>query len=139
MPDPFPPDDPSIPDDELLYIRIFPRADNLQPIDGGGYRPASGTLRRDEPLSVDLSSLSTPQATRDRDINNAFHVAAFSAAVARANSCRVVRDPLPENPAHGLVIGDHESGNGSMTKGQTKKIARSAVIVSLHPAAPLPA
>lgn len=140
MPVLFPADDLTIPNEELLYYRVFPRADEIQRIqNGNGYRPASGSLRRhNQPLSVDLSALSTPEATRDRDRSSPFHVAAFSAGLARAAGCRLVRNPEIDNAAHALVFGSNQDGTGALTKSQTKHIARNAFIVLLNPLAPLP-
>lgn len=140
MPALFPADDLTIPNEELLYYRVFPRADEIQRVENGdGYRPASGSLRRhSQPLSVDLSTLSTPEATRDRDRSSPFHVAAFSAGLARAVGCRVVGDPEVNNVAHALVFGSNQDGTGALTKSQTKNIARNAFIVLLNPMAPLP-
>lgn len=125
----FPLDDATIPDDELLYVRIFPRPDNLQPNeDGFGLRPASGTLRRhDQPLSVDRGSLCTPQQTRNRGPSPTYHVAAFTAGIAREYGCRIVKDAEEGNPAHALVYGDHD--DDSLSKSQQKQIARRATIV----------
>jgi hypothetical protein len=131
------PDDESIPNDEFLYVRIFPDPASIQPIELGiGYRPSSGSLKRNgQALSVDLGSLSTPEQTRDRDTNFPFHVAAFTAGTARLAGCKVVRASEPDNPAHGLVIGNHERGDGSLNKGQIRKISRQATIVLVNPLA----
>lgn len=130
------PDDESITNDELLYLRIFPDSDSIQPRESGGYRPSSGSLKRNgQALSVDLGSLSTPEQTRDRDTKFPFHVAAFTAGIARVAGCKVVRAPEPDNLAHGLVIGSHERGDGSLSKGEIKKISRQATIVILNPLA----
>ena len=88
----------------------------------------SGSLRRpDDALSVDLSSLCTAAQTQER-ANATFHVAAFTAAAARAAECVVTRNPVPGNDAHALVWGDNPD-NGSSSKGQTRQIARAALIV----------
>jgi len=131
MPDQHGENDPTIAAEEPLYLRVFPRADLLVQ-DHAGYRPASGCFRSQEALSVDLASLSTPEETRDRDKSHPYHIAAFTAGVARAEGCRVTRDPLPENPAHALVYGDHQKGAGALTKGQAKKIAQQARIILLN-------
>ena len=130
----FPPDDLTILGDEQLYVRIYPSQDGLAPHDElGVFRATSGTLRRSgDPLSVDLSSLCLAEETRDRDTTARFHVAAFTAQVARAAGCRVVRDPLPDNPAHALVIGDHAAGDGALSMRQAKAIARRSRVVILN-------
>lgn len=131
MPDLLSPDDQAIGDGESLYRRIFPGLDNLVPNSGGdGYRPSSGSLKSDLPLSVDRSSLCTPEETRDRDISKPFHVAQISVGVVRAAGCRVVADPEDGNPAHALIYGSGE--NGSLSKSETKKIARQSQIVLVN-------
>lgn len=140
-------DDESIQDSELLYIRVFPDQDSLifDPTIQG-FRPTTGALkRREQPLSVDLGSLCTPEQTRDRDKSFPFHVAAFTAATARKYDCRVVRDPIPEgqnepeNLAHGLVYGNREDMSGGLIpKSQSRKIAQEARIVLLNDNAPWP-
>lgn len=136
-----PDDDLSIPDEELLYIRIFPGADTicLNPATGH-YRPTSGAIKDpDGPLSVDLQSRSTPEQTRDRDQSFPFHVAAFTTGTARKHKCRVVRDPIPQtltcpgNPAHAHVFGNHENNSGALRyKTQCRPIAREAWIILLN-------
>lgn len=146
--DPFPgADDETILDSELLYIRVFPDQDSLifDPTIQG-FRPTTSALkRREEPLSVDLGSLCTPEETRDRDKSFHFHVAAFTAATARKYGCRIARDPIskgqnePENPAHGLGYGNREDKSGGLVpKSQSRKIAQEARIVLLNGNAPWP-
>jgi hypothetical protein len=124
-------DDPSIPDEELLYRRIpLQPVDNIQPTDvEGEYRPSSGNFRSDGPLSVDRASLTTPDQTRDRGRSGIFHVAQVQAKVARQCGCRLVKDPMPDNPAHILMFGNHDSGAGALNGKQAKVVARAARIV----------
>lgn len=140
-------DDTSIPDSELLYIRVFPDGDSLvfdQSLQT--CRPTSGALKsREQPLSVDLGSICTPHQTRDRDKSFPFHVAAFTAGTVRRYGCRVVRDPIPkgrdepENPAHALVFGNNENESGGLIpKSQSKKIAYESQIVLFNENAPWP-
>jgi len=144
MPKPLPPDvdDCTISHEELLYIRVIADKDSIifdQELNR--FRPTSSALKsRDEPLSVDLSSLSTPQETQNRaTITGHFHVAAFTARTARKYGCRVVRDPdqatptTPANPAHALLFGDHESKSGGLKdSSQARRIAHEGWIVLLH-------
>lgn len=131
-------DDQSIPDDEILYRRIpLHPPDMIQPTEVvGEYRPSSGSFKSDGPLSVDRGSLASPEETRDRARPGLFHVAEVKARVARECGCRLVKDPIRDNPAHVLVFGDHDSGTGALNKKQTKVVARAAriVILSLDPA-----
>src|SRR4051812_28996531 len=105
-------DDNTIPDGEILHVRIYPAADAINPVEGGGHRPHAGSIRgRDpnKPMSVDLHSVCTFEQTRDRGTDGNFHVATVTAGAVRALDLRVVRDPIEggplPNPAHGLILG----------------------------------
>lgn len=135
-----PADDNSIPADERLYVRIFPAADSVIPVEGGGQRPHTGSIMgrdRDEPMSVDLSSLSTPEQTRDRGTNGNFHVAMLTAETVRQLGFRIVRDPIVDevvpNPAHALILGSRDNSDGdlegALTRGEYSRLARIARIV----------
>lgn len=135
-----PVDDASIPDSEWLYLRIFPSPDAIQPSDGGGHRPSTGSVRpreRDEPFSIDLGSLCTPDETRNRGTDGNFHVARVTAGAVRALGMRVAKDPIVDaaapNLAHGIIIGARQgiadNFNGGLTKGEYGKIARAFRIV----------
>lgn len=126
-----PEDDASIEDSEILYLRVYPSTSLVVSNDcpAGEFRPGSGAFRREEPLSVDLGSKSSPEQTRQRGGGEAFHVAAFTAGMARKEGCRVRRDEQPDNDAHALVIGDHEEENGALNKSQMRKIAKQARII----------
>lgn len=136
-----PADDHSILGDERLYIRIYPAHDALVEVANEGYRPTTGGVRRfpDEPLSVDLGSLSTPEQTRDRGTDGNFHVAMITAAVVRQLGFRIQRDPVVEGPApnlaHALIHGTRPRPNGDLvgglTGGEFSRIARAARIVLL--------
>ncbi len=134
-----PADDNSIPADERLYVRIYPAPDSVVQVEGGGQRPNSGSIRgRDpnEPMSVDLGSLCTPEQTRDRGTDGNFHVATITAGIVRQLGLRVVRnpivnDPVP-NPAHALILGSRRNSDdleGALTLGEYSKLARNARIV----------
>ena len=126
-------DDTTIGDEEPLYYRVYPDSKSIVRISAlAEYRPASGSLRSDGPLSVNLGSLTTPQETRDQDTSSIFHVAAFSAGIARRLHCRIIRDPLPPNHAHALVYGNHKSGSGALSKSQRKRIADRTRIVLVN-------
>ena len=129
-------DDLSIPDDEILYRRIpLHPPDMIQPTEfTGEYRPSSGSFRSEGPLSVDRGSLTSPEETRDRARPALFHVAEVRARVVRECGCRLVKDPMHDNPAHVLVFGDHDTGSGALNKKQTRAVARSAKIVILSSA-----
>jgi len=133
MPGADPPDDATIGNEEPLYYRVYPDTRSLVRIPASGeYRPSSGSFRSDGPQSVNLGSLATPQETRDQETSSIFHVAAFSAGIARMVGCRIIREPLPGNHAHALVYGNHKSSNGALTKSQKKRIADRARIVLIN-------
>lgn len=124
-------DDSSIPDDELLYRRIpLHPPEMIQETDvPGEFRPSSGNFRSEGPLSVDRSTLSSPEQTRDRAKPTLFHVAGVLAKSARQCGCRIVKDPLPDNPAHVLIFGNHDGGTGALNGKQAKGIAKAARLV----------
>lgn len=137
-------DDDTIPAAEELHVRIYPAADAIKPVEGGGHCPHGGSIRgRDpnKPLSCDLSSLCTPEETRDRGTDGNFHVAVVTAATVRALGLRVIRDPVEgpiPNPAHGLILGTRPNPNngdleGALTTGEYSKLARVARIVRYAP------
>ncbi len=144
-----PNDDALIPADERIYLRVYPSADALVPLDGGEYRPNSGAFRRtnqDIPISADRGSLSSPEQTRSRGGPH-FHVVALTAAEIRAIGCRVVRnliradDPNGDAPnaAHVLIYGSRKKGNdflGGLTGGEAEKLARRARLVLRGDGAP---
>ncbi len=129
-------DDSTIPDSESLYLRVHPDTVTAEDCPPGEFRPASGSFRRAEPLSVDLGSKCTPEETQLRANGNPFHVACFIAGVAREQGCRVRRDPEPKNDAHALVVGDHQDDNGAMSKSQMRQIARQSRIILWDPRYP---
>src|SRR5258706_9300980 len=116
MPSHFPADDETIDDGDVRYLRVFPRADQIaRAADGDGYRPSSGALKSEEPLSVDWGAMCTPQETRHRDLSGSFHVAEIPAGLARSFGCRVVREPVPGNEAHVQIYGLHKRFDGPYT------------------------
>jgi hypothetical protein len=134
MPGAHPLDDDTVPPGESLYIRIYVTANAIVGI-GPEARPMSGTVRqanRDEPISVDLGSLCTPEETRDRVQGGPYHVATLTAAQARELGLGVKRDAINEGPdmnmAHGLICGSRKDAAGKPTGGLTKteleKLAR---------------
>jgi hypothetical protein len=103
-------DDPSIAEDERLLRRI-PRAwvvwDEL------GNATMSSAAFKDEELSVNIESVMARDGRPPADaIRNypRYGLAAFTAAHARSLHQAVARDPLPEEPAHGVVYGPKKRG-----------------------------
>lgn len=137
-------DDPSIPGDEPLYIRIYPAPDAIKTEDDGRQRPTSGGVKgrdKDEPLSVDLGSLSTPAQTRDRGTDGNFHVAMIPRAALTEIGLRIARDPTVNgpvpNPAHALIYGSRTNADGDqaggLTKGEYSQVAHAATMVIVVP------
>jgi hypothetical protein len=99
-------DDETIQSDEKLLRRIHPK--HVVPDRDGGFRPSSAAFN-DRELSVDIESTLTALNRSHQsciDGYDGFGLAWFSAGTARANQQAVSRDPLPDNPAHGIVYGD---------------------------------
>ena len=104
-------DDRTIADDEELWRRIPPvhfiYDDNLKQ-----QRPASAAFNDDkdgDPMSVMLGSLVRKTGRSGSDVLRNFPgyaLATITAGLARECSQGIVRDPLPEEPAHALVFGD---------------------------------
>lgn len=126
-------DDDTISDDEILWRRVPPsnvKFDNSGNLIG----PKSSAFKEgDPPMSVDIASLSSVEQTLSGHEN--FQIAAFSAGQAREIDCKVVRNPLPENPAHALVIGSHKSSaddslTGRLTGGQANKLSKLSSLIS---------
>ncbi len=121
-------DDPTIPDDEQLWRRVFPGVVYENEQCGGGLRAQSGAFRDHRgPLSVDIGSLTTPDDVLGR--GPGMRLAEFEAKVAREAGCKIQRDPLPHNPAHALIYGD--GAKGSLTGRQAKAIAHRSRIIPL--------
>jgi len=103
-------DDPSIPGAERLFRRI-PRSWIVW--DENGKPTISSAAFKDEALFVNLESVMAqagrPPSDTVRDYPN-YGLAAITAGHARSLNQRVARDPLPEEPAHGVVSGPKKRG-----------------------------
>ncbi|MFQ5729881.1 MAG: hypothetical protein ACE5GN_05935 [Waddliaceae bacterium] len=101
---------------------------------GTPIRPNSSAFKEGAPpMSVDIASLSSVKQTLSGHEN--FHIAAFTAGQAREIGCKVVRNPLPDNSAHALVIGSHKSYavdslTGRLTDGQANKLSKLCSLIS---------
>lgn len=125
MPEPV--DDVSIGDDERLLHRIRPD-DVIIDSETGQRRPASATFRsKSNIISVDLASLTTP----DKALAAYSHHALVEIGVATVRSlgCKIVRDPLPDNPSHALLYGS--GPDGRLTKSQAREIVSRCKWVSV--------
>ena len=98
-------DDPSIADEERLFRRI-PRT--WIDWDDDGRAAISSAAFKDEELSINIESVMVrdgrPPADAIREYPG-YGLAAITAAHARSLSQAVSSDPIPEEPAHGVVYG----------------------------------
>ena len=100
-------DDASIPNDEELLRRVPPWcivADQNR----AGQKRASSAAFDDPELSVDLASVRRARGeplTATLAGHEGFGLVFITAGVARAKQQTVSRDPLLDNPAHGIVAG----------------------------------
>jgi len=105
-----PPNDAPIYDEADLWRRIPPwhciYDNNI-----GRWRPSSSAFADDpdgHPMSVVLTEVAIAVGRGPAQIltgHERFSLASITAGLARECGQAVVRDPLPEEPAHGLVIG----------------------------------
>ena len=119
-------DDSTVNNDERLWRRVHPDQiiwdEHLK-----NYRPSSGVFRPSGEMSVDIASLSTPEAALSNYSQHS--LVEFQAGAARKEGCIIVRDPLPDNPSHALVCGKNTEGR--LTKPQAKNIQRNSKWVIL--------
>lgn len=121
-------DDETISNDCLLLRRI-PSKPNLNIVWDGNkqcYRPSSASFENHpngSPMSIVLSDAldesNRPYESVLQGHDSGFSLAAISAGLARQCSQLVTRDPLPEEPAHGLVVGEKP-------KSVCRKLAKNA-------------
>ena len=116
---PEPQDDRSIGDGEKLLRRIRPKDIHFDPITNQ-YRPESGCFRSDDFISLHIASLTTT----DKVLSNypEFSLVEFTAEELRSIGCKIVRDPLPEDPAHALMYGT--APGDYVSKSQAKKLSK---------------
>ena len=118
-------DDPTIPDEAEIWRRIPPwhfyHDDTL-----GRMRPTKAAFDDDpdgEPMSAILAT-EAGDPTAALAGHEGFALAAVTAGVARQCGLMIVRDPLPEEPAHVLIV-------GHKTAGIMRRLARAAQWVVL--------
>jgi hypothetical protein len=103
-------DDPSILGDERLFRRI-PRT--WVDWDEHGNAAISSAAFKEKELSVNLESVMVRDGQPPDDAIRKFPgygLAAITAAHARSLDQAVARDPMPEEPAHGVVYGQKKRG-----------------------------
>jgi hypothetical protein len=100
-------DDPSVQDGDDLWRRV-PHTPQHIVWDGnrGCHRVSSAAFDDDdgEPMSVVLAAEAGDPGVMLRG-HEGYGVVAVQVAVARSRQQIIVRDPLPEQPAHALVVG----------------------------------
>ena len=102
--------DPSIPNHERLFRRI-PRT--WVDWDEHGNAAISSAAFKDEELSINLESTMARDGRPPEDAIRSYPgygLAAITAAHARSLQQAVARDPLLEEPAHGVVYGQKKRG-----------------------------
>lgn len=107
---------------DLLYRRLHPNTVSRGVIESSAFNDDSGDV------SVDLARLTTPEASVARAKGPGYGLAVIRAAIPLEEGLTVLPDPLPENPAHALII-------GVRTRQQRRRLARAAEL--LIPPAPL--
>jgi hypothetical protein len=112
-------DDPMIPDEELLFRAIHPSH-----VIGTQITSATFCSRSNSHPSVDRSNFSTPTQTLKRFPNSAGVIQIITGNV-RALNLGVASAPLPDNPAHAVII-----RNLSLSQGKWKELARQLVRAS---------
>jgi len=119
-------DDPTIPSPELLYRGIH--ASQLK--QGNAVSSAAFKSKTNPHVSVDLSSLSTPQEAHRRRPSDV-GVIQLVVGTVRTITPGVVRDPIERNPAHALIIHDF-----NLSDGKWKEVARKLAKVCVWAIAP---
>lgn len=103
-------DDPNIADDDRLFRRIPRTWVNW---DEHGNASISSAAFKDEELSINIESIMTRDERLPDDAIRAYPgygLAAFTAGHARSLDQCVAPDPVPEEPAHGVVYGQKKRG-----------------------------
>jgi hypothetical protein len=116
-----PVDDPTIGDDVLLWRRIAPERVRVDH-ETGEQRPSDSAFRTEQ-MSVHIASLTGRDAVLANYPNH--RLMELSAGEARGEGFIIVRDPLPEDPSHALVLRGDNPGQRP-TKSQAKKLANCA-------------
>ena len=124
MPDHQYDDDRSVEDHFELWRRIPPRHVILDK-NTGELRPTSAAFDNDsdgEPMSILIAMVMTEFGLSSADAldgHPGYALASITAGTARECNQKVVRDPLEQEPAHGLVV-------GQKTQGTRRRIARAS-------------
>jgi len=116
-------DDPRIGNHELLWRRVSPNQINHDLGLAGPPPPPSLAFKSNEVLiSVDRASLTTlDKVVEDYPEHSVLEVTALAV---REAECVVVCDPLENNPAHALILGN--GPNDHLRKKEAKTIAQNS-------------
>ncbi len=117
-------DDESIRDDcELLRrVQVKPEFTVVWDENLGRWRPSSAAFRdhpNGSPMSVVLRDVLEEQNRSLEEVlhgHTGFALAAITAGFARQCHQKIVRDPLPEEPAHAHVVGKKKKASRKMAK-----------------------
>jgi hypothetical protein len=108
-------DDSTVADDEVLWRRIHPTWIVLKE----GKETLSSAAFKDEELSVHIASLTTRDAVLARYPRH--RLSAFTAGQARREGFIVLRDPIPEDVSHALVLPREKPTRGDLAR-QARKL-----------------
>jgi hypothetical protein len=103
-------DDPNIAGEDRLLRRI---PQSWIDWDDSGMAAISSAAFKDEELSVNIESVMTRDARPPEDALRqypGYGLAAVTASHARSLNQGVASDPLPEEPAHGVIFGQKKRG-----------------------------
>jgi hypothetical protein len=120
-------DDPTIPDNADLWRRIHPNQTTYDD-NQGRIRPSSAAFTdssNGSPMSVVIAA-ECDGPTRVLAGYERYGLASFKARVARESGLGIVRDPLPDQPAHAFVF-------GPKSKKVQSKLAKATEWVVLPP------
>lgn len=126
-------DDSTLGDASVLWRRIHPSW-AVSDENRGGIRVSSAAFdnsRDGSATSVLIAEIVAASGHGPEDVLrglDGYGLASLTAGAARVCGQAVARDPLPDEPAHGLIA-------GSKTKGVKKRLAAAAVWVVLPPSA----
>ena len=98
---------PQVADEESLWRRIYnnPKVNQYVPNGRGGYRVSSAAFHDTmNQLSVDIASKTTPEKCIEGPPKGDA-LASLKAKIPKRLGYSVVEDPIPNNPAHALILG----------------------------------
>lgn len=121
-------DDVTIDNEDCLWRRVHPTQIINDP--NTGSLILSSAVFKTREMSVHIASLTTSEKALENYPKHS--LAEFKAGIARSVSCIIVRDPLPEDNSHALIL-NGKNPNGKLTDSQAKKIATQASLIVYRP------